>query len=325
MERYYIIFIKLLFTFIFCLKNFSFTSIYKYKIVEINQKGLNSRQIAAFTNSLIYNFLRYNFFYLNNEEMENPDYLLFFDFEFRPYNEQYHLSVTVRSFTNKNFILGDSIYTSDLWGTLGFEKAGKDFSKRIFDLIKGRRLKDYREVADYRKYYTKISNANRPVLGYEMFDFMNFGFLYNEGINSENNFGVTIKILEYSRIFMVPNTPLGIGFGIGILDIHNTNTGGILPLTIYVPIYIFPDNYEFNRKNIFLAAEWCGLLPRYSYYDISLRFYYNGIGVKFGWMYYPAVNENGFSRSEKYKFYGGIFFYIGSFKIYLGEKIQGEK
>ncbi|MGC8764299.1 MAG: hypothetical protein ACP5QT_00215 [Brevinematia bacterium] len=319
------LFVNLVFLFLFYSSFFSISYVQTYKIVEINKDKLTQEKISAFTNSLISNLIKYKFTLLRYDEVEDPAYLIFFDFDFQPYEELYVINVKIRSSIDKTFILSDSIYTRDVWGTIGFENAGKNLAKRIFNLLRGKVLPAYREIPDYRKYYRRIYKDEKSVFGYELLDFINVGFLFNEGINSENSFGISLKLLEYSKIFMLPHTPLGIGFGVGIFDLHSTNAGGILPLTLYIPIYIFPDDYEFNRKNIFIAGEWCGLFQRYSYYDISLRFYYNGVGLKIGWIYYPAFSDKEFTRNETSKFYGGIFFYIGNFDIELVEKPVSNK
>ncbi|MGC8771028.1 MAG: hypothetical protein ACP5Q5_07235 [Brevinematia bacterium] len=295
-----------------------------YKIVDIKH-SIDNYKIDAFTNSLILNLEKYRINYIPFEENFNPDYLFDFTITYMDYEETYVIYTTIRSVSEKDYILDDTIYTKDIWGTLGFEESGKNLAKRITTLINGKKNLPYKELPDYRKIYSRNRITNNYVKDYDMIDFINVGILYNQGIDYGSGIGFTIKLLEYSKIWLIPETFFGIGIGLGIFDIHSSSAGGILPLTIYLPLYIFPDSYEYNRKNLFLTAEWCGLLPSYSYYDISLRFYFSGIGLKIGWVYYPYYKDNYLERKEENKFYGGIFLFIGNYDINVSEKEKANK
>ncbi|MCX7820647.1 MAG: hypothetical protein N2258_03125 [Brevinematales bacterium] len=290
-----------------------------YKIVEIIH-SIDENKINALTNTLILSLEKYKLNYIALEENFNPDYLISLTITYLDYEETYIINTIIRSVSEKDFILEDSIYTKDIWGNAGFEEAGKNLAKRIITLINGKKTMPYKEITDYRKYYTRKIAQNNYVNDYEMIDFINVGIFYNQGFDYGNGIGFTVKLLEYSKIWLIPETFFGIGVGLGIFDIHSSNAGGILPITLYLPLYIFPDSYEYNRKNLFLTAEWCGLLPSYSYYDVNLRFYFSGIGLKIGWVYYPYYKDNYLERKEESKFYGGIFLFIGNYDIKLSEK-----
>ncbi len=290
-----------------------------YKIVEIKH-SIENYKIDAFTNSLISYLEKYRFNYIPLEENFNPDYLLSFNIKYMDYEETYLINVTIRNVVEKDYIFDDIIYTKDVWGVLGFEESGKNLSKRIITLINGKKNLPYKEMTDYRKVYTRKIAKGNYVNDYEMIDFINVGIFHNQGFDYGNGIGFTVKLLEYSKIWLIPESFFGIGVGVGIFDLHSSNSGGILPLTLYIPLYIFPDSYEYNRKNIFLTGEWCGLIPSYSYYDVSLRFYFNGIGLKIGWIYLPYYKDNYLERKEENKFYGGIFLFIGNYDIKISEK-----
>ncbi len=290
-----------------------------YKIVEINN-NIESYKVYAFTNSLIQNLEKYSLEYIPFEEDYNPDYLLFFDIKFMEYEETFIITTTIRSVSEKEKIIEDIVYTKDIWGSLGFEESGKHLAKRIVKLISGKTLTPYKELSDYRKIYTRRMTKDKYPIEYDMIDFLNVGIFYNEGVNFGSSLGFTLKLLEYSKIWLIPKTFFGIGIGIGIFDIHNTNAGGILPISLYIPLYIFPDTYEFNRKNLFLTAEWCGLLPYYSYYDVNLSYYFSGVGIKIGWTYYPYFKDKELERKEENKFYGGIFLFLGNYDLKVSEK-----
>ena len=291
---------------------FSYSITYTFSEIQFS-KEIQEEKVNTFKNYLMLYLSNRNIIYC--EENSDVDYLIALKLELNPLNAIYLIKVIIRGYVDKTKIFEDTVYTTDVWGMSGFEISARNSAKRIEKLIRGKKLPVYRENFDYKKYYGRMEKGNNYISEMEFQNLISIGIFYNEGINSQFHYGISIKLLEYSRIWFLAPLPIGIGAGISVLDIHSTNAGGILPLTIYIPLYIFPDDYEFNRKNLFLTFEWCGLLPGYSYFDISLKYYFNNLGISIGWVYYPRFEDKNFLREENSKFYGGIFFFIGNYKM----------
>lgn len=318
---------KIVFSILLLLFTFQFSfakSVYTYILRDITYREITNQEIKNNFPLYIMDSLSNRQFYIFDPENEGedafPDFVIDANLTF--YDEKYEISVKILDMTNKLARYSDSVYTKDLWSNEGFLSAIDSLADRITRIVKGQRIFSYREKKDYRREHARthrIGNKIYPQSG-RIINLVSVPLRYPYGLTYNFPLSFGLEVFQIAFIIFIPETYLGIGFGTKALDIHSTNAGSVLPLTVFMPIYIFPDDYLYSRRDIYLYAEWGYLYPQYSYIDIGIRLYLSSMNFSIGWIMLPEYRDEKTFRPYYETFYIGFSLEFGSYNIFFKEK-----
>ncbi len=233
------------------------------------------------------------------------------------YEEKYTIYIKFSDIINPDKILEDEVYTYDLWSREGLKDCIKILADRIMKKLNGRKVMIYREISDYKKIHGRMNKINKNLIptGAEIINIINVPMSYPYGYLFDFPLAFGFDFFQYGIVWMFPNLPFGFGISTEAFDILGPNAGTVLPLQLLIPIYIFPDKYAYNRKDIYLYSDWGFLLPQYSYLNIGVKIMFNGLSLSFGWLYLPAATSDNYSREEYSGFFGRITISFGKYNV----------
>lgn len=279
----------------------------------------NTRIIASFTNILKEEFEKMHFYQLDGKnpgpENDEPDYLMsgFISHQ----GDRYVISLKGENITNRKDRWEDWVYTTDLRSLAGFREAANALVARAGLFRKGRVPGRYREKTDYEKLYgrTETANFRRPIDHIEMLNIINGSISFPTGLDVGLPFRFGMDFFEYAYIWVIGNSWFGGGIGGKVFAYRSPTAMSFLPFEAYVPLLVYPDDYEYNRKDLYFRAEAGFFIPQYSYLDLSLRLQFNGVGISVGWLYQPYYSSETFIRNESWTLYGGLTFSFGKYTV----------
>lgn len=295
-----------------------------YKVVRFETQGaVAQRWRDHFLTSFAEELSKRNFFPAedNPENLAglDPDFVFDGVVRYEPGDSRYNISLHVINVRNKLKQWRDTVYTMDIWSDEGAHESASALAERFSRLSRGVKVGEYRELKDYRKKYNLFSSTTnvRPD-SMSMINFISLTVRYPYGFDLNlptQGFGFGLEFFHYAFGWFLPDLPLGLGIGTDIADIKGPEAGSFLPLYVYIPIYVFPSDYEYNRKDIMIVGEWGPLIPKYSFIDVSLKAIYNGLTLSVGWLYLPPHSEENYTRKETSTIYASISLYFGNYQI----------
>lgn len=293
-----------------------------FYLMQFETDNVTNRVIlAAVTNSIKEEFEKEHFYLLDGvnpgPENEQPDYLMngFVSYQ----GDRYAITLRVENITNRKDKWEDSVYTTDMKSFAGFREAATALAFRAEIFRKGRTPNVYREKTDYKRLHGRDDAAKfkRKLDHIEMLNFIGASMVFPTGYDAGLPFRFRLDFFEYAYIWIIPNTAFGGGVGGKVFSYRSPTAMTFLPLEAYVPIFIFPDDYEFNRKDLYFAVEGGFFIPQYSYIDLSLRLQFNGVSVTLGWLYQPYYADAAGNpvRNESWTLYGGLTITFGKYTV----------
>lgn len=292
---------------------------YFYSLALFVEDVTNSSLVSIFSNSLVKEFSRRYFIALNEQTNTTrtiePDFL--FTCNLSREDNKFLIKLKINDLIDKTKRWEDNVYTYDLQDGRGLSECAAALSERIIFKMLGKHIPEYREKIDYQREFGRkgLNMLGKFPHDIKMVNLINIPMRYPYGFTFDFPLAFGLEFFQITYTVLLPNTPLGAGIGTEAGSIHGPMAATILPLQLFIPIFIFPDDYEFNRKDLYLTAEAGFILPQYSYLDISFRFVMNGLWISLGWMYLPYYTFAGFTRPEYNTFYGGITLYFGSYEV----------
>ncbi len=250
-----------------------------------------------------------------NGSLDQADYII--SGAVRQSSERYTTQIFISETTNKIRQWSDEVYTEDVWSLNGIRESAKVLAERIIRLVKNQQLPPYRERHDYKKEFSIKASVltNASPVNARMFNLINIPMSYPYGFRFDFPLAFGLELFQIEFTWFIPSTRLGLGIGTKAFDIHGTNAGSILPLTVFVPLYIAPSDYGFGRSDIYFTAEWGFFIPQYSYVDLSFKLIMNGISFSIGWIMLPGYADVNYSRQYYDSFYAGLTLMFGSYQV----------
>ncbi len=232
----------------------------------------------------------------------------------------FHVRMTEVSSGKKKF--EDEIYTRDLESTNGFKTGVKNLTARIVRKMKGETLDAYREKANDLEEIKDVEEETNTAFipqRVQRIAIAGLGYTFPSGVE--------VSVFHASYLWLREEWPVGIGIGSDLVKLYlnlpgYTNTAGtILPLQLFLPIYIFPDaNKMFD---FIVSAEWAWygnfssdtantnvnylLDNSIRYIDLKTSFFFNNFS-------YLCAGAKYFYSTGDYQFYIGGAVFMGWYK-----------
>jgi hypothetical protein len=291
-----------------------------YYLLQFKADNLtNKTLLGTFTNILISEFAKKNYVLLDGLNPgpygEEPDYIMNGVLSFQ--GDSYLILFRGENMTNKKDRWEDTVYTYDVLTGEGFREASAALAFRTDIFRKGRVPEAYRERTDYEKKYGRAftSKFTNHLDHIEILDFVSISAVYPNGYDMGIPIKFGLDFFEYDYIWAFHPTTFGIGAGAKIFAYKGPTAMSFLPLMVRVPLFIFPDNYDYNRKDLYFVAEGGFFIPQYSYIDLSFKLLFNGISISVGCIYLPYFSNETAVRPEYWTFYGGVTFFFGKYGV----------
>lgn len=291
-----------------------------FYLMQIDTENITNRTtFASFTNILIEELARRHYYILDGinpgPEREEPNYMISGNISYQ--GDRYAVELRVENITNRKDRWEDSVYTTDLKSMSGFREAARAIAFRTDIFRKGRTPGSYRERTDYEKIYGRAIDGKfkRTINHIEMLNFLNASLVFPTGYDAGFPLKFSLDFFEYAYVWVLSNTTLGIGAGAKVFSYHAPTAMSFLSLAAYVPIFVFPDDYDFNRKDLFFCVEAGFFIPQYSYIDLNLKLIFNGMSIMAGWLYQPYYASGAVLRNESWTIYGGLTFSFGKYTV----------
>jgi hypothetical protein len=288
-----------------------------YEIVSLKVENITDSNmiVAVFTNSFLSSLKKKNFILFERDtdllESQNPDYLIALNIVFS--EEKFITVAEVSKSLDNTKVWKDQVYTYDLLGREGLRDCSAVLADRIARKILGKPVMDYSERMDYKKKRSK-ETKNSPQ-SIEIMNFINILMRYPDGFWFDFPLAFGIEVMEFQYYWLIPNSPFGAGLGTKVVSIKDAAALSILPLCVSFPLFIYPDEYLYNRKDLYAFFEAGFLIPQFSYIDLGLKLRLNGISITFGWLHKPLFQSDSFLRSEDSTFYGELAISFGNYKV----------
>ncbi len=292
---------------------------YTYQVGSFEiRKETNFYIMDEFTNCLFKELAVKKFYLTESGTSIQPDFIISGWMDSIPGRYEFH--IIVASYTNKFNEKADDLYTEDLYGLSGTRDAAKAAAGRIVIMAGNGYLPPYRERHNYNLDHTpEASESGSPESAF-ILNFVDVPMRYPYGFMYNFPLAFSFDLFECGYTLFLPGTGFGIGAGTKAVDVHGPTAGSILPVILYLPVYISPGNYSYSRHDLYFKAEYGFLLPQYSYIDLSLNLILNGISFSAGWLDLPAYSYVSYNRAYYSTFYAGLKFSFGEYIIKLQEK-----
>ncbi len=280
----------------------------------------NTALIGRFTNALVSAFRDRGFYALDGfskgPEGEDPDYMMEGKLSF--HGDEYAVTLVAVNITNQRDRWQDEVYTRDMTGRDGFREAARALARRSAQLRKKGKTDVYRERTDYLKIAGRAdtSGFRKGFSSVELFRILSVHVLYPYGFDFGFPLRFGLDFFDFSYVWPFgTNTTFGAGVGAKVFSYRGPQALSFLPIQAYVPLYVFPSDYEYNRRDLYFHLE-AGFFPlHYSYLDVSLKLLFSGISLTVGCLYLPNYSDGTNTRPEYWTVYGGLTISFGRYGV----------
>jgi hypothetical protein len=278
--------------------------------------------VSEFTNTLRKQLSLKNCIILENSGESGsalPDYIIGGKIKFDV--DIYYFSIVVSDYRDKMKQWSDQLYTRDIYTLNGTRDTAKAAAGRIIKLVKNETVLPYRENRNYQGNKLKYRELTNEIpVNSIIFNFIDVPMKYPYGYTYNFPLSFGVDLFQVGYCLFIPGTSLGIGVGTKVFDVHGPTAGSVLPLIVYLPLYITPASYGNYRNDIYLTAEWGFLIQQYSYLDLNVKVILNGINLSVGWLMLPAYSDSTITRDYYNTFYASITFSFGSYIVKWKER-----